>query len=68
MIRYALALAALPALVGLAAPASAQSLCERPVADLTAAQLDACRADGVVVVRPIVEVHRSTGVTILRGQ
>ncbi|MBV9555039.1 MAG: hypothetical protein JO032_19855 [Alphaproteobacteria bacterium] len=69
MTRYALAVAAL-ALSSLTpgVPAVAQSLCDRPAAQLSATQLDACRASSVLVVEPPrVENHRD-GVTILRGQ
>jgi hypothetical protein len=68
MTRYAFVIAALPVFAALAAPASAQSLCDRPVGELTAAQLEACRADRVVLIRrPAVEDHRDTGITIFRG-
>ena len=67
MTRYALAVAALSALMP-AAPAFAQSPCDRPAAQLSATQLDACRASSALVVQPPrVESHRD-GVTILRGQ
>jgi hypothetical protein len=68
MTRYAFYLAALVPLAALAAPANAQSLCDLPAAQLTAAQLETCRSSSVLVVpRPQVENHRD-GLTILRGQ
>ena len=68
MTRHALAIAALPLFAALAAPASAQTLCDRPVAQLTPAQFDACRVGGIVLLRPPIETHPDNGVTILRGQ
>jgi hypothetical protein len=68
MIRHAFAIAAFPVFAALAAPASAQSVCDRPASQLTAAQLETCRADSIVVIRPRIEIHRDTGVTVLRGQ
>ena len=68
MIRHAFAIAALSVFTALAAPATAQSLCDQPAGQLTAAQLETCRADSIVVIGPRIEIHRDTGVTVLRGQ
>jgi len=68
MTRYTLAIAVMLVLATLAAPASAQTVCDRPIGQLTPAQLDSCRASSVVVLRPQIETHPDTGVTVLRGQ
>ncbi len=68
MTRYALAIAMVSVLAAaLGAPATAQSLCDRPLSALTAAQLASCRGASIVVIRPRVEEHPAAGVT-LRGQ
>jgi len=57
MPRYTLAIAVFPVLAALVEPASAQSVCDRPIAQLTPAQFDSCRTSGVVVLRPQIETH-----------